>query len=261
MKPMKPRLILGVSLLALGACAPTTTQAPAEPPAFVKEFVQYMEGPRRSLREDVELLLKPIQEMNLEVLWGVKQEPSIWDRVLAKPPLPSLNRCLYAEKDVSDLFVLSTYLAKRNDPLTAEAWLKDQEARAKWVKIYGDFTLGEQVLLKGETIYADFVHNGRTETLTIPLMENPNWTAARATLAYLKGERTKPQRWQYVPEVEVLYRFLGKKLEEYLNNPPSLWDRYCPWVSMSAGSSAFLSDRTSLSGMLFRIALDTSKRP
>lgn len=251
----------------LTACAPSTTggiSAPqAEPPAFVKEFQAYMEGPKKTLREDVELLLKAIQEADLEALWNLKQVDTIWDRTLAKPPVKGLYACLYGDKSDLLLRVVVSPMAKYNDPLTAESWLKNQEARGRLAKKYGQYQLGERVVLRSDTIYADLVRGKETRTLVIRLDNNPNWRAVSRSVLYLRGQARAPEGWQNVPEAKVLYQSLGSKLVEYLNNPPSLWDRYCPHLDIAAVEPGSLTSKSTvnLDTLLFEIAVDTKERP
>lgn len=247
----------------LAACAPTTTtapQAPVEPPAFVKEFQAYMEGPKKTLREDLELLLKAFREADLEAFWLRKQVDTIWDRTLEKPPLRGLYACLYGVKSDLGALIAVSPLARPNDPLTAESWLQNAEARARLAKGYENYQLGERIRIQSGIIYADLKRGRDTYTFTVHLEENPNWRAVRDSLLYFRGEARRPTGWRYVPEARDLNQFLGPKALDYLRETPSLWDRACPNLKGFSGRLSSGSVVT-LEALLFVIAVNTEKRP
>ncbi len=207
-KERKAALLSLALALVLAACAPAATS----PPAGTKpEAKPAQEAPKpqvppykvNTLEEDVELLLKPIAEVDLPVLLGeVKEGP--------------YTETFYGKERAQPLYALFYGPLKLENPFAR----KEAEARAEKLRSAPFFAFTKEIRREGDELYVRGKLYGRYPVVVrVDLVEREAYRNA----------------WQLVRTARALGSLVGarqKEVEElayFLENPPSLWAVYAPY--------------------------------
>lgn len=197
--------------LALAACAPAaTTPPPAAKPA--QEAQAPAQAPAKSqapryhvntLEEDVELLFKPIAEVDLPVLLGEVKEGVY-------------TETFYGKERAQPLYALFYGPLKLENPFAR----KEVEAKAEKLRSAPFFAFTKEVKREGDNLYVRGKIFGRYPVVVrVGLVEREAYRNA----------------WQLVRTAQALGSLVGvrqKEAEElayFLENPPSLWAVYAPY--------------------------------
>lgn len=206
-KERKAALLSLALALVLAACAPAATS----PPAGTKpEAKPAQEAPKpqvppykvNTLEEDVELLLKPIAEVDLPVLLGeVKEGP--------------YTETFYGRERAQPLYALFYGPLKLENPFAR----KEAEAKAEKLRPFLTYSK-EEIRREGDELYVRGKLYGRYPVVVrVDLVEREAYRNA----------------WQLVRTARALGNLVGarqKEVEElayFLENPPSLWAVYAPY--------------------------------
>jgi hypothetical protein len=209
--------VLALIPLVLVACAPAATtpptaakpaqeaQVPAKPAQEAPPPAK-PQAPRyhiNTLEEDVELLLKPIAEVDLPVLLGEVKEG-----VYAET--------FYGKERAQPLYALFYGPLKLENPFAR----KEVEAKAEKLRSVPFFTFTKEIKREGNELYVRGKIFGRYPVVVrVALVERDAYRSA----------------WQLVRTTQALGNLMGarrKEVEElayFLENPPSLWVVYAPY--------------------------------
>lgn len=214
MRKEQTAVFLSLALL-LAACAPAATTPPAgtKPEAKPAQEAQAPEKPKappykvNTLEEDVDLLLKPIAEVDLPVLFGEVKEGPYTETFYGKERAQPLYAVLYGPLKLENPFARKEVEAKAEKLRPFLTYSKEEIKREEDVlyvrgKLFGRYRVVVRVPLEKRQAYLNALQLART---------------AQA-LGSLLGVRQKE----------------AEELAYLLENPPSLWAVYAPYRDPTA---------------------------